>query len=394
VLESNSTAEERDSRRRPAAGGANGRNGDRARRNQPSTTLLELLHAAAERQASDVHLVPGYPPTLRVHGNLETVEGAPNEPGELEQMIATIAPERVEAATPEERSFDASLSIDHRGAPYRFRANVYMAHGRWCACLRHIPSRIPSFEWLGFPEELAERLVSYTNGLVIITGVTGSGKSATLAALIALLRRMGNQHVLTVEEPIEYLHQPGLGGIVTQREVGRDVESFADGLKYGLRQDPNVILVGEIRDRETAQMALTSAETGHLILTTLHTRDAKGALTRLVDLFPYESQEDIRKQLAMSLRSVVSQHLLPPAVPGEKRILALEVLHANQQVGAAIRTGKIESIDSAIQTGKRDGMLTLDDDLQRLLRLGRISAVTARRFAKDPAAIKGGSSSW
>jgi twitching motility protein PilT len=176
--------------------------------------------------------------------------------------------------------------------------------------------------------------------------------------------------------------------------VGRDVDSFADGLKYGLRQDPDVVLVGEIRDRETAQMALSAAETGHLIFTTLHTRDAKGALTRFVDLFPHDSQDDVRKQLAMSLRSVVSQHLLPSAVPGEKRVLALEVLHATPQVQAAIRAGKIESIESNIQTGRKEGMLKLDDDLQRLVRLGKISVETARRFAKDPTAIVANSPAW
>ncbi|MFH1747444.1 MAG: type IV pilus twitching motility protein PilT, partial [Planctomycetota bacterium] len=252
----------------------------------------------------------------------------------------------------------------------------------------------PSFEWLGFPEALAKRLVSYTNGLVILTGVTGSGKSTTLATLIKYLRQTGTHRILTVEEPIEYVHPPGGGGLVTQREVGHDVDSFADGLKYGLRQDPDVILVGEIRDRDTAQIALSAAETGHLIFSTLHTRDAKGALTRLVDLFPHDSQDDVRKQLAMSLRSVVSQHLLPSAKQGERRVLALEVLHVNQAVQVAIRNGKIETIDSAIQTGKRDKMLTLDEDLERLVTEGRISVDTARRFAKDPEAMRFKPPSW
>jgi twitching motility protein PilT len=291
---------------------------------------------------------------------------------------------------PPRRDSDSSVSIVHDGTPYRFRANVYVSQGRWCACLRHIPHEIPTFEWLGFPEGLAEKLTSFNNGLVVLTGVTGSGKSSSLAALIDYLRRSGDYHVLTIEEPVEYIHPPGLGGIVTQREVGRDVESFADGLKYGLRQDPDVVLVGEIRDRDTAQIAISAAETGHLIFTTLHTRDAKGALTRLVDLFPHESQDDVRKQLAMSLRSVVTQHLLPSATEGEKQVLALEVLHVNSQVQAAIRAGKIESIESAIQTGKKDGMIMLDDDLQRLVRLGSITVETARRLAKDPTAIKGG----
>jgi twitching motility protein PilT len=324
---------------------------------------------------------------LRVHGNLEEINDEPFDADELERMLWSIVPERFQPRFAGRKSFDSSVAITHDGSPYRYRANVYLAHGSWAACLRHIPNKIPNFDWLGFPEELADRLVSHPNGLIILTGVTGSGKTASLAAIIDFLRKRGSYHVLTVEEPVEYVHEPGAGSLVTQREVGRDVDSFAEGLKYGLRQDPDVILVGEIRDGETAQMAISAAETGHLIFTTLHTRDAKGALTRLVDLFPYESQEDIRKQLAMSLRAVVAQHLLPSATAGEKRVLALEVLHCTQQVQAAIRQGKIESLDSAIQTGKRGGMLTLDEDLQRLINLGKLSFDTARRFAKDPTTI-------
>jgi twitching motility protein PilT len=298
-------------------------------------------------------------------------------------LIESILPEEVSARLGQGKNFDCSIALRHGDRPCRFRANVFLAQGDWCGCLRHVPDAIPSFEWMGFPETLAQRLIGHTNGLVIITGVTGSGKSTTLAALINLLNRRGNCRVITVEEPIEYLHPRISSSVITQREVGRDVDSFFDGLKYGLRQDPDVILLGEIRDRDTAQMALSAAETGHLILTTLHTKDAKGAVTRFVDLFPYDAQEDVRTQLALSLRSVVSQHLLPSARPGEKRCLALEVLHVNQPVRAAIKFGKIDSIESAIQTGKRDGMATLDEDLQRLVDVGRISLETARKFAKE-----------
>ncbi len=355
--------------------------------------LLALLETAVDKHASDVHLVPGYPATVRIHGRLHPLDDRPLAPELTQRIVASIVPDRVRADMDEHKNLDCSVSLMHHDVPCRFRASVYLAQGQWCICLRHVPNEIPSFAWLGFPEDLAQRLVGHSNGLVVITGVTGSGKTATLAALVDLLRQNVGKRVLTVEEPIEYLHLPG-GGLVTQREVGRDVDSFADGLKHGLRQDPDIILVGEIRDRDTAQMALSAAETGHLILTTLHTRDAKGALTRLVDIFPQEHQDDIRSQLAMSLRSVVCQHLLPTAEEGEKRALALEVLHVNQQVQAAIRTGKIESIESAIQTGKRDGMIALDEDLQRLVREGRITADTARRFAKEPAAIMGGSRPW
>ncbi len=360
----------------------------------PSAELIQWLQMAIEREASDVHLVPDYPPMLRIHGQLRAAAETPLSAEQTRQMVDSLVPERSRGLIELNKNMDCSVALHYRGGQSRFRASVYLAQGQWCACLRHIPNDIPSLEWLGFPEDLAQRLISHGNGLVVVTGVTGSGKTATLAALVNLLRQNTNKRVLTVEEPIEYLHPAGVGGMVTQREVGRDVESFADGLKHGLRQDPDVILVGEIRDRETAQMALSAAETGHLILTTLHTRDAKGALTRLVDIFPQETQDDIRTQLAMSLRSVVCQHLLPAVSDSDKRVLALEVLHVNQQAQVAIRSGKIETIESVVQTGKRDGMYTLDEDLQRLVNTRKISLDTARRFAKEPNAITAVTNAW
>jgi twitching motility protein PilT len=360
----------------------------------PSSELLALLNTAVERDASDVHLVPGYPATFRIHGQLKTIGEDVMNAGAVRQMAASLVAERARELVDEHKNVDCSVTVGHGGAAHRFRASIYLSQGEWCVCLRHIPNEIPSLAWLGFGEGLAQRLVSYTNGLVVMTGMTGSGKTATLAALVHLIRQDPRKRILTIEEPIEYLHPPGRGAIVTQREVGRDVDSFADGLKHGLRQDPDVILVGEIRDRETAQMAISAAETGHLILATLHTRDAKGALTRLVDIFPQEYQDDMRSQLAMSLRAVVCQHLLPATGEGDKRVLAMEVLLVNQQVQAAIRAGKIETIESALQTGKREGMITLDDDLQRLVREGRISAETGKRFAKDPGVIVARAQTW
>ena len=372
--------------------GHGGRNGKTSA--MPSRELLDLLESAVQQGASDVHLVPGYSAAFRVHGQLRMSDAPQLEPTQVRQMVESLVPERSRGALEHSKNLDYSVTLPGGATAARFRASVYLAQGEWCACLRHIPDEIPTLDWLGFPEELAQRLVSHSNGLVVVTGVTGSGKTATLAALVSLLRQDSGRRVLTVEEPIEYLHPLHGGGIVTQREVGRDVDSFADGLKHGLRQDPDVILVGEIRDRETAQMALSAAETGHLILTTLHTRDAKGALTRLVDIFPQEAQDDIRSQLAMSLRSVVCQHLLPSADEREKRALALEVLHVNQQVQVAIRSGKIESLESAIQTGKREGMIALDEDLQRLVKEGRIKPDIARRYAKDPTVIIAPARAW
>ena len=370
--------------------------------NEPN--VLTLLHAAADLEASDVHLVPGHPVAYRIHGRLEP-RGAELGAKDVMGMIEAILPERMRkqsktflypdqdaphsnaADSNQIKNLDFSVSLEHQGQPCRFRANIFLAQGQWCACLRHVPNEISTFDWMGFPQGLAQRLIAHTNGLVIITGVTGSGKSTTLAALIDMLNQAGGRRVITVEEPIEYVYRRVDSSMITQREVGRDVDSFYDGLKYGLRQDPDVILLGEIRDRDTAQMALSAAETGHLILTTLHTKDAKGAVTRFVDLFPHEAHEDVRTQLALSLRSVVSQHLLRPASGSGKRVLALEIMHVNNPVRVAIKFGKIDSIESAIQTGKRDGLMTLDEDLQTLLTQKKISLETARGFAKDPDGI-------
>jgi twitching motility protein PilT len=349
--------------------------------------LDRFLQAAAKTQASDVHLVPGYPATYRIHGKLVETSAPPLTSEAVRDMVQSILPERLAAKMHEGKNFDCSLNLEHEGEPCRFRANVYLSRGDWCACLRHVPNDIPKFSWMGFPEGLAQRLIAHANGLVIITGVTGSGKSTTLASLINMINDQGGRRVITVEEPIEYVFKRKGSTVITQREVGRDVDSFYDGLRSGLRQDPDVILLGEIRDRDTAQMALSAAETGHLILTTLHTKDAKGAITRFIDLFPPEIQDDVRTQLSLSLRSVVSQHLLESAKEGEKRALALEVLHVTQPARIAIKFGKIEAIESAIQTGLREGMVSLDEELSRLVSEKRITMTIARRFAKDPNAL-------
>ena len=235
------------------------------------------------------------------------------------------------------------------------------------ACFRVIPAAIPDFQWAGFPDHLAWQISHYRNGLVLVCGVVGSGKTTTLAMLIHLLNTEGGYRIITAEEPVEYLIPKVPGSVVTQREVGLDVHTFADGLKYALRQDPDVILVGEIRDRETAQMALSAAETGHLVFSTLHTRDAKGAISRFADLFPQTDQREVRAQLSLSLRAVVSQHLLPAACPEGERVLALEVMFTNSPIASAIRSGKIESIDNVILTSRSEGMLTLDESIKRLL---------------------------
>lgn len=326
---------------------------------------------------------------LRIHGELSPAGDTPLAAGQLIELISPLAPPAVAARLGTATDLDFAAQFQHNGQAVRVRVNVMSARGEPGICLRLIPSQIPAMSDLGFPDDLAARIDKLTNGLVLVTGITGSGKTTTLAALVQRFNAAGGFRIITVEEPIEYVFPPTPGGLVSQREVGVDVASYYDGLRFGLRQDPDILLVGEIRDRDTAQLALSAAETGHLIFATLHTADAKGAITRLVDLFPSEMHDDVRTQLSMSLRLVIAQHLLPPPQRGERRVLAIEVLAANFAVRSAIRQGKIESLDTAIQSGRKDGMISLDAYLRELVTQGRIDLATARQFAKDPGELGG-----
>ena len=346
--------------------------------------LRDWLTRAVEVGASDLHVVAGYPPVLRVHGELRELQPTALGRDAVRELLVELCPRHAMDRFEADRNCDFALELALRGKAMRFRANYFMSGEQMGACFRVIPSEIPNFQWAGFPEELAGRLSHYRNGLVIICGVVGSGKTTSLAMLINLLNKEGGYRIITAEEPVEYLFPKIPGSVVTQREVGLDVHTFADGLKYALRQDPDVILVGEIRDRATAQMALSAAETGHLVFSTLHTRDAKGAISRYADLFPQSDQREVRSQLALSLRAVISQHLLPNVRPGEKRVLALEIMLNNSAIASAIRQGKIESIDNVILTSRADGMLTLDESIKRLLKENRISRETAERFVSSP----------
>jgi twitching motility protein PilT len=282
---------------------------------------------------------------------------------------------------------DFSFGLIVSGRVCRFRASVFLSGRHVSACLRIVPSTIPDLEWAGFPPELAQRLASQRDGLVIVTGAAGTGKTTTLAMIVNLLNQTGGYRIITVEEPVEYLFPRAARSLVSQREIGVDVLTFADGLKYGLRQDPDVILVGEIRDHETAQMALSAAETGHLVFTSLHTRDAKGAVTRFADLFPQEGQRDVRAQLAMSLRAILSQRLLPGTERGARRHLALEVLWNTNPIASAIRSGKVESIDNYILTGRDAGMVSFDESVRQLLRAGKITREVAERNAREASVL-------
>jgi twitching motility protein PilT len=348
-------------------------------------SLRSWLLDAAREGASDLHVIAGYSPILRRHGQLEPLDVPPISPADARAALLPLLPAEQADRFPAEKNADFALELDRDGHRQRYRANLFITAETLGACFRVIPDAIPDFEWAGFPRDLAERLAHFRNGLVILCGVTGAGKTTTLAMIINLLCHEGTHRIITVEEPIEYLFPKTTGSVVTQREVGRDVRSFAEGLKYALRQDPDVILVGEIRDRETAQTALSAAETGHLVFATLHTRDAKGAISRYADLFPQDVQLEIRSQLAVSLRAVVSQHLLPSSQSGEKRVLALESMFVNYPIASAIRVGKLESIDNYVQTGRADGMLTLNESVKRHFQAGRITQDMAERFVTDKA---------
>jgi twitching motility protein PilT len=348
----------------------------------PDTPLVGWLTRAVETGASDLHVVVGHRPTLRVHGELEAIEDVVLTRERASQALLPFCPERMREKFERERNADFALQLEITGQQERFRVNYFVNGENPGGCFRWIPRVIPSFEWAGFPQDLADRLAHFRNGLVLITGMTGAGKTTTLAMIINMLNEEGGYRIITIEDPIEYVFPTRGGSIISQRESGRDVASFADGLKYGLRQDPDVILVGEIRDHETAQMALSAAETGHLVFSTLHTRDAKNAISRFADLFPQAMQAEVRGQLSLSLRAIIAQHLLPSA-QGGKRVLALEIMFNNSPMVSAIRFGKLDSIDTNITTGRADGMISLDESVRRLLVAEQIQLETAEHYVSD-----------
>jgi twitching motility protein PilT len=345
--------------------------------------LAQCLSVAVSEGASDLHLVAGFQPAIRLHGDLVELAGPPLAEADIRAMFDPLCPPELLARLQSHKNLDWAFDTLLGGEVGRFRANLFHAGGRLGACLRIVPTQIPEFEWAGFPRPLAERLAFLRDGLVIFTGATGSGKTTSLAMIVNLINQTGGYRIITVEEPLEYRFPHAPHSLVTQREVGPDVLSFFDGLKYGLRQDPDVILVGEIRDLETAQMALSAAETGHLVFTTLHTRDAKGAISRFADLFPQEVQGDVRYQLALGLRAVVAQRLLPALAKGDKRQLALEVLWNINPVAVAIRQGKLESIDNYLLTSKSEGLVSFDESVRALFRAGQISRAVAEHNVRD-----------
>jgi twitching motility protein PilT len=341
--------------------------------------VSELLEIVLERGASDLHLTAGAPPTIRVHGDLIRLVDYPIlSPRALQGMIYAILPQKMRERLEQELELDMSYALPGKA---RFRVNVYYQRDSLGAAFRLIPYEIKSVESLGLPSVVAD-LARYPRGFVVVTGPTGSGKSTSLAGMVDIVNRERSAHIMTVEDPIEFLHKHQQC-IVNQREVGADTHSFAQALKHVLRQDPDVILVGEMRDLETISTAITAAETGHLVFATLHTQDAPQTIDRIIDVFPPHQQQQVRVQLATTLQGVVTQQLLQ-AVDGRSRAVACEVLICTPAVRNLIREGKVHQIYSIMQAGGRFGMQTMDQALANLVKEGKVTQQLAYERSHDP----------
>jgi twitching motility protein PilT len=329
--------------------------------------------------ASDLHLTAGAKPTVRLHGDLVAMDQyPPMDPDQLRRMIYAILTQRQRERLEQELELDLSYSLPGKG---RFRVNVYFQRDAIGAAFRLIPFKIRSLEELGAPPQVSE-FARLARGLVLVTGPTGSGKSTTLAALLDIINTERPVHIMTVEDPIEYLHRHKTA-IVNQREIGADSHSFANALKHVLRQDPDVILVGEMRDLETIQTAITAAETGHLVFATLHTQDAPQTIDRIIDAFPPYQQQQVRVQLSTTLQGVVTQQLLQ-TWDGKGRTVAAEVMIATPAIRNLIREAKVHQIYSSMQAGAQHGMITMDHALARLVTQGAISGELAMQRCHDP----------
>ena len=330
--------------------------------------LTDLLVTVLERNASDLHLTAGARPTIRLNGSLMPLEDRPIlTPPVLQQMMYEILTQRQRERFEEELELDFAYAVPGRA---RFRVNLYRQREALGAAFRLIPYEIKKLEDLGVPPSVSN-FAQLPRGFVLVTGPTGSGKSTTLAGIIDLANRQRRDHIMTVEDPIEFLHQHK-SCLVNQREVGDDTRSFGNALKHVLRQDPDIILVGEMRDLETISVALTAAETGHLVFATLHTQDAAQTIDRVIDVFPPHQQQQVRVQLAGSLQGIVAQTLCKTS-DGRGRVVATEVLVATPAIRNLIREGKTHQIYSALQAGAKHGMHTMDQHLAELLKAGRIS---------------------
>lgn len=338
-----------------------------------------ILTAAFELGTSDIHLTVGVPPIMRLHGDLKQYGKEVLRPEDTEGMAKAIIPDSLWKGFKEKGELDFSYGLP---GVSRFRVNAY--HQRSCVSLaiRVVPTAIPTLEELNLPGVLRE-IASKPQGLVLVTGPTGSGKSTTLAAMIDYINKNMKRHIVTLEDPIEYLHKHG-ASIIDQREVGFDTQTFANGLRACLRQDPDIILVGEMRDLETISTAITAAETGHLVLGTLHTTDAPSTIDRIIDVFPPNQQPQVRVQLASVLTAIISQRLFPNA-NRDGRVAALEIMINTSAIRNLIRNEKIHQIHSVMQTGKSSGMETLEMAIKHLLETDKIDKAAASPYLQESA---------
>ncbi|RKQ88626.1 type IV pilus twitching motility protein PilT [Brockia lithotrophica] len=345
--------------------------------------IEELLRETQEREATDLHLTAFSPPILRIGGYLTPLEEyAALGPEDIRNLVYPLLSSRQREVLEERLSVDLAVGLAGIG---RFRLNVYYQRGSLACAFRRLADEIPKLEELGLPESVY-RFPDLTSGLILVTGATGSGKSTTLAAIIDRINEKYRRHIITVEDPIEYVHYNKLS-VINQRELYTDVPSFADALRAALRQDPDVILVGEMRDLETIRTAIMAAETGHLVLSTLHARDTISTFARVIGVFPTEEQAQVRQQLAASVRAVIAQQLLPRR-DGKGRVLAAEVLVVTPAVANLVRLGKDEHIRLILETGGRLGMQTMEQSLVELVQKRLIDVETALAAARNPALVK------
>lgn len=338
----------------------------------------DFLKFAEELDASDVHLKAGRPPLLRIHGELVMTDLPPVDSAELAYMLTEAVGERAWERFSEVWELDVAYQMED---DRRFRLNVFRQRGTVEAVFRAIPRHMMTMEEIGLPE-LARSFATRPRGLVLVTGPVGSGKTTTQAAMIDYVNEHYSVHIVTIEDPIEFVHVKKKA-LVSQRELELDTDSFGDALRAALREDPDVILVGEMRDLETVRMAITAAETGHLVISTLHTMDAAETINRVVDIFPTHQQDQVRMQLAVNLLGVIGQTLVRRA-DGSGRVAAFEVMANSAAVASAIRDNKIYQITSVIQTGTRAGMISLDQSLAALVRSGQVGYEEALAKAKNP----------
>jgi twitching motility protein PilT len=347
-----------------------------------TVNMDRLLQACVSQGASDIHLVTNRPPTLRIDGRLRSLETKVLGPDDTAALMKSVTPERNQQELQEEGGTDFGFAY---GDQARFRVAIFRQKGNISLVLRLIPTTIMTFEEIGLPK-ITSALCRRPRGLFLVTGPTGCGKTTTLACMVNYINENMDRHIVTVEDPIEYYHNHKKS-IVNQRAVGVDVPSFAEALRRVLRQDPDVILVGELRDLETIEAAIRAAETGHLVFSTVHTTSAAGTITRLIDVFPPNQQEQIRTQLSTNLIAVLSQALCPLAT-GKGRIAAYEFMVVTPAISNLIRENKAYRIDSSIQTGKKLGMQLLDDHLYSLYESGKITLQEMLDQARQPGALQ------